>query len=53
MIPFEELITRLESAVEEFLQYEDKATTYRGALIFERVEGVQNAIDDWRQGGRQ
>jgi len=46
---FEEMIENLEAVLETLL-LQGKPTTYRGALIFERAEGVQNAIDDWRQG---
>jgi hypothetical protein len=46
---FEEWIEELESVIEN-ATLATAPTTYRGALIFERLEGVQNAIDDWRQG---
>ncbi len=50
---FEEAITNLEVAIEEALPAGPKARSYRANLIFERLAGVQNAIDDWRQGGRE
>lgn len=50
MMPFEELVSNLEAAIEDARQGEDKAKSYLAALIFERLDGVQNAIDDWRQG---
>lgn len=49
-MPFEEAITNLEMAIEEALAAEDKAKSYLANLIFDRLQGVQNAIDDWRQG---
>lgn len=46
---FEEHVEELERVIETMiLQCVPK--TYRAELIFERLEGVQNAIDDWRQG---
>lgn len=50
MRAFDQMIDELEMAVETALQFEDRGKSYRAALIFERLEGVQNAIDDWRQG---
>lgn len=50
MITFEQMIEELESVVEGTLQFEDRAKSDRALLIFHRLEGVQNAIDDWRQG---
>lgn len=47
---FEQIIEDLEMAVETALLCEDKAVSDRALLIFHRLEGVQNAIDDWRQG---
>lgn len=50
MATFEQMIEELEMAVETALHYEDRALSDRALLIFHRLEGVQNAIDDWRQG---
>lgn len=47
---FEEMITDLEMVAETVLMHEDACRSERAALIFHRLEGVQNAIDDWRQG---
>lgn len=46
---FEEHIEELERVIENLL-IQCVPKTYRGELILERLEGVQNAIDDWRQG---
>jgi hypothetical protein len=49
---FEELITELEMAIENANRIgREKARSYHAQVIFDRLEGVQNAIDDWRQGG--
>lgn len=50
---FAEMLDDLEMAVETALCNEWMADTDpsgRSSLIFERLAGVQNAIDDWRQG---
>lgn len=50
VIPFEQMIERLEMAVEDTLRHEDCFQSDRAAVILDRLTGVQNAIDDWRQG---
>ena len=53
MSKFEELIEELESLIEHLNCYEsegDADATGRIPLIFDRLSGVSNAIDDWRQG---
>jgi hypothetical protein len=47
---FEELVSRVELMCEQALEHEDKAVTYGGALIFERLHGVMDAIDAFHQG---
>jgi len=51
MVTFEEAIEQLEMAIEEAMPARDSAKSYRAQLIFDRLEGVGTAIDDWRQGG--
>jgi hypothetical protein len=53
LMTFEELITEIEIAIENAHRMggPDKAKSYLAQVIFDRLEGVQNAIDDWRQGG--
>lgn len=46
---FEQWIEELEGVIENVL-LGCVAKSYKAELIFERLEGVQNAIDDWRQG---
>ena len=50
---FEQMIENVEMAVEGALRNEeafrsDKAD--KASVLFDRLTGVQNAIDDWRQG---
>lgn len=52
-MPLAQIVDDLEMAVETALCNEwmgDDDPSGRTALIFERLSGVQNAIDDWRQG---
>lgn len=48
---FEQMIEDLEITVENTLRHEDCFLSYRAGVILDRVTGVQNAIDDWRQCG--
>lgn len=49
-LTFEEMVTELETVVELALSHEDAFRSDRAAVLFDRLAGVQNAIDDWRQG---
>jgi hypothetical protein len=50
MTTFEQMIENLEMAVEDTLRHEDAFRSDRAGVILDRLVGVQNAIDDWRQG---
>ena len=47
---FEQMIENIEMAVEDALRNEEAFRSDKAGVLFDRLTGVQNAIDDWRQG---